>query len=250
MIDYIDLVEQWFDEPFADTSLFPSYCVSKLAKQDVTVVLSGDGSDELFGGYERYSVFSQDMRNKKSEIPVPSIIKKYSYLTENRIYREYIQDSISLYEKHMFLTTGIKAEKFKKRWNIDKDYDVSWFLKQFYKKDLPIMTRVRYLDFKTYLPGDVLTKMDRVSMANSLEVRVPFLSKDVVEFAFSLPQSDVCEPNNLKKILKETYNDFIPKGILYRRKKGFSIPKSYFYVNYGSNSVTDTLLKKGWGIYA
>ena len=89
------------------------------------------------------------------------------------------------------------------------------------------MTRARYLDFKTYLPGDILTKMDRVSMANSIETRVPFLSRKLIEFAFSLSEEECCSADELKRILKKSFEKEISNKILYRNKAGFTVPAKY-----------------------
>jgi len=240
----------WYDEPFADTSAYPSYMVSKMAKQEVTVVLTGDGGDELFGGYDRYREYSKIYENKKSELPFLSSFIQQMHLTSlinNDWYHTYISDGLEEYTQFMFLSDDEAAEELKKKWRLGRDYDPKWFLKKYYINNLPPITRARYLDFKTYLPGDVLTKVDRVSMANSLETRVPFLSRDIIEFVFSLPQNVVCEGKNLKKIMKQAYKGLIPDEILYRKKKGFSVPRSFLRSARHSVPVTIDLLSE-WNI--
>ncbi len=244
-------IVNWYDEPFADTSAYPSYMVSKMAKQEVTVVLTGDGGDELFGGYDRYREYSKIYENKKSELPfLSSLIQQMHFksLINNDWYHTYISDGLEEYTQFMFLSDDEAAEELKKKWRLGRDYDPKWFLKKYYINNLPPITRARYLDFKTYLPGDVLTKVDRVSMANSLETRVPFLSRNIIEFVFSLPQNVVCEGDNLKKIMKQAYKGLIPDEILYRKKKGFSVPRSFLRSVRHSVPVTIDLLSE-WNIY-
>lgn len=220
----------WYDEPFADTSAYPTYIVSNLAKKDVTVIVSGDGGDELFGGYRRYSAWAETLNDKPIDNELISkigrILKINSFIPDSYMKR-FVNTSLDNYFPYILLTDEKTVEDYRVKWNIGKDYDPYWYFKKYYKKELPIMTRVRYLDYKTYLPADVLTKMDRVSMANSLEVRVPFLGKEVIEFAFSLSEEECCSPQELKKILKEAYEDVVPKELLYRKKMGFAIPPVY-----------------------
>lgn len=250
--DFIEIEENihdWFDEPFADTSAYPSFLVSELARKDVTVVLTGDGGDELFGGYDRYRLFATEILDKKIDNYNLSKIGynlRLDRLVDKKIYNQYIAESLSLYNPLIFMADSNSVLDIKKKWKIDKNYDPLWHLRKFYHKELPPMTRMRYLDFKTYLPGDILTKVDRVSMANSLESRVPFLSRKIIEFAFSLPQDSVCEISNLKKILKDTYRDLIPDEILYRKKKGFSVPRSYLISNRRQRPVTVEVLNSRW----
>ena len=110
---------------------------------------------------------------------------------------------------------------------VDPDYDSAWYFRKFWRPDLPLLTRLQYLDFHTYLPDDILTKVDRASMAHSLEVRVPFLSRKVIEFAFSLPENIRYHNGQLKGVLKYAYRKTLPDTILQRAKKGFSAPPSH-----------------------
>ena len=151
----------WYDEPLGDESAFPTYLVSKLAREKCTVVLTGDGGDEVFGGYARY----KSIQLLGDKLPVEEVQKKYC-------------------------PTGETTEILRKRWKIPKSYDPYWHYRKFYVEDLPVYTRMRYLDLKTYLSEAVLTKVDRASMAVSLEARVPFLAQRIVEFGFSLSQEE------------------------------------------------------------
>lgn len=242
-------LREWYDEPFADTSAYPSFVVSQLAREKVTVVLTGDGGDELFGGYERYQIYADIMKKKALDSRLISAVSKYINvyrLFPDRIKNQYICTGLEAYLPLIFLSDERFAKRFRKKWNIDRDYDVTWYLKKYYKKDLPPMTRARYLDFKTYLPGDILTKVDRVSMANSLEARVPFLSRKLVEFAFSLSESECCTSDNLKRILKSTYQKELPVELVNRRKTGFCVPEEYLMNKRGIEPVTIGILKTEW----
>ncbi len=102
---------------------------------------------------------------------------------------------------------------------IDNNYEDYWHFKKFWKSDLTYLNRLRYLDFHTYLPNDILTKVDRVSMSVSLEVRVPFLSKDIIEFCFKLPEELIFLNNKSKGLVKKIYADSLPNSILHKEKK-------------------------------
>lgn len=242
-------LRNWYDEPYADTSAYPSFVVSQLAREKVTVVLTGDGGDELFGGYSRYRIYADTMKDKMVDSRLVSMIGRRLNLTDRcsrKIMTKYINTGLENYAPLMFYANDKTAETYRNKWGIDKDYDVTWHLKKYYKEELPVLTRARYLDLKTYLPGDILTKMDRVSMANSLEARVPFLSRKMVEFAFSLSEEECCTAENLKKILKEAYRKEIPYELLYRKKKGFGVPTDYLMDQRARQPITIGILKSGW----
>lgn len=242
-------LKRWYDEPYADTSAYPSFIVSQLAREKVTVVLTGDGGDELFGGYSRYSAYVDSMQGKIIDSEIVSRISKRFRLIEKvpiEIRTKYIATGLDNYLPMIFVADQKEAEYYRRIWKIDKDYDVTWYVKKYYKKELPIMTRVRYLDFKTYLPSDILTKMDRVSMANSLEARVPFLSRKLIEFAFSLSEEECCSSENLKRILKDAYRKEIPLKLLERHKMGFGVPSEYLLSKREKQPITIAILKNKW----
>lgn len=207
----------WYDEPFGDDSAFPTYLVSKLAKEKCTVVLTGDGGDEVFGGYDRY----KSMQLSGDKIPVEQVQKKYC-------------------------PTGEMAEVMRKRWKIPKSYDPYWHYRKYYVEDLPVYTRMRYLDLKTYLSEAVLTKVDRASMAVSLEARVPFLARRIVEFGFSLSQEECLSDGELKGCLKDAYKEVIPQEIIFGIKKGFGLPANYLWKERKEDNLCIGLLKTQW----
>lgn len=246
-------INKWYDEPFADTSAYPSYLVAKLAREYVKVVLTGDGGDELFGGYMRYNLNYENLDNLYIDsYNLNRLFDKHSMdildiSSPSSLWHKYFGSGLSDYSRSMFhIRDWDDVSVYKKKWGIDDDYDPTWFLRKFYHKDFPPLTRMRYLDFKTYLPGDILTKVDRVSMANSLECRVPLLSRKIIEFAFSLAEEECCQAEALKKILKEAYVGLLPDEILYRTKRGFSAPASYL-INSSRIADTAAILRLHWG---
>lgn len=207
----------WYDEPFGDDSAFPTYLVSRLAREKCTVVLTGDGGDEVFGGYARY----KSIQLLGEKIPGEEVWKKYG-------------------------SSGETTELLRKRWRIPKSYDPYWHYRKYYVEDLPTYTRMRYLDLKTYLPEAVLTKVDRASMAVSLEARVPFLAQRIVEFGFSLSQEEYLSDGELKGCLKDAYKEVIPQEIMFGIKKGFGLPSNYLWKEKKEDNLYIGLLKTQW----
>lgn len=237
---YYNQLKDWYDEPFADTSAFPTYTVSKMAREKVTVVLTGDGGDEVFGGYDRQKEIWQKEKKKAPDNLLVSYM--YSKIYKNG-FNSYWMDELSYILMEIGGTLQYSDKELRKRIGIPKDYDMFWKFRQYYFKELPPMTRVQYLDFKTYLPEDVLTKVDRASMAVSLETRVPLLSKKIIEFSFSLSEEDRLPNGVLKGILKKAYEEEVGKSILYRRKMGFTMPYNFFRKG---ESIQEQLLKDLW----
>ena len=121
-----------------------------------------------------------------------------------------------------------EKNKYRRKFKIDGDYDDYWYYRKHWNNNLTRLNRFRYLDFHTYLNDDILTKVDRTSMAVSLEVRVPLLSKKIIEFCFSLPEDIIFLNSELKGFIKDAYKNIIPDRILNKSKKGFSLPNDYF----------------------
>ncbi len=228
-------LKNWFDEPFADESAMPTFLVSKIAKDKVKVVLTGDGGDEVFGGYRTYPRF---IRYNK----LPSLNKSFNNITfKAREFFNYnksinkLMDNIEMTFNQgsllwsIIMSGMIKPSKkiYAKELGIPDDYDDCWFYNKFWRESLPIRTRLQFLDFHTYMPCMVLTKVDRTSMAVSLEARVPLLSKDIIEFSFSLPEKIRLYKNQSKGIFKEAYRNILPNQILDRKKQGFGLPSYY-----------------------
>lgn len=245
--DMRGILVDMFDEPFGDTTAYPTYLVSVLARKKVKVVLTGDGGDEIFGGYERYRWFIDGCKERltSGEI-IENFLKKSGFaggVLKGNIIKKFEGD-LSAYSRRIGFFEQDIYKAWRKKLHIDEEYDSKWFLRKYYHKELPVMTRMRYLDFKTYLPGDVLTKTDRAAMRVSLEARVPFLDRDLVEYIFALAEDEYFYGNELKTILKKAYEDVLPKDILYRRKQGFAVPGNYISV--GNCTSFERLLKSEW----
>jgi len=236
--DNYNRIKVWYDEPFGDSSAFPTYLVSKLAKEKVTVALTGDGGDEIFGGYPRYEVIRQGLFGKSLPeclmLRANKITCKIPYVMKTMYSR--IRDTYAV-------SLGNRDVSWRKQLGVSMDYDKYWVIRKHYHADLPPITRGQYLDVKTYLPGDILTKVDRAAMAVSLETRVPFLDKKIVEFAFSLSEEDRCPNGELKGLLKRAYEKELGEKFLNRKKQGFSIPHRYFDKKMTQQ---EELLLKGW----
>lgn len=228
-------LKKWYDEPFSDTSAFPTYLVSKIARENVKVVLTGDGGDEIFGGYKRYNRFKKFYKSRHSLMnPLKKITQRFSTKKSilgkviKRVELALVLDDLELYTRLLGdkLHSDPVKKNLRKEFKISNDYDDYWYFRKYYKKELPLMTRLQYLDFHTYLHDDILTKVDRVSMAVSLECRVPFLNTNLVEYLFSLHEETRNKGYNLKYLMKETFKEKLPAEIVGRKKKGFSIPRS------------------------
>ncbi|MBV7257573.1 asparagine synthase (glutamine-hydrolyzing) [Pacificimonas sp. WHA3] len=226
-----------YDEPFADSSAVPTYCVSKLAAENVKVALTGDGGDEVFGGYNWYRRFSRaesrkmrfpsffqpltrKLRIRASHTPAP-----LSARIAERLEYDHLLKGFDLYARLMGGLIAREKMDYRNYWEIPEDYDDYWQYRAFYRQDLPVLTRLQYLDFHTYLPDDILTKVDRAAMMVSLETRVPLLSTNLIEFGFGVSEADRYRDGRLKGLLMASQRDELPAAILNRRKKGFSIPQ-------------------------
>jgi asparagine synthase (glutamine-hydrolysing) len=224
-------IRTWYDEPFADLSCFPSFLVASFAKKDVTVVLTGDGGDEIFGGYKWYRRF---LFTRKFGMPKTKWFKntavKLLKLSGSDVISKYgtllFLDDLECYTKLMGGLLKEEKKNYAKSLGIPHDYDDYWYFRKFYKNDLPMLTRLQYLDFHTYLPDDILTKVDRVSMAVALECRVPLLATEVVNISFSLHERVRFQKYGAKGVLKAAFESMLPERIINRGKRGFSIPVS------------------------
>jgi len=233
--DLLPRMKSWFDEPFADESALPTYLVSKIARGNVTVVLTGDGGDEVFGGYRTYPRFARYdnmpswppfMERVTHTLRRPfsrrSTVSRVSTLLEWAL-----SDGPRLWGKIMGGMPEVAKSGYRKQFGLPADYDDWWHFREHWREELPYRTRLQLVDFHTFMPGLVLAKVDRTSMAVSLEARVPLLDRRIVEFAFSLPENIRYYNDEPKGLLKYAYRDILPEGILYRRKKGFGIPRYY-----------------------
>jgi asparagine synthase (glutamine-hydrolysing) len=245
LLDVISKVTAQFDEPYADSSAIPTYYVCKHARQNMKVCLSGDGGDEAFGGYDRHvwaSLYgsradSLSRRVRKSLFSLVSNI-----LTGGKL-KDYLKvlalKPIELYGNRLSIFTqtasGTSVDNiFSDSFNETlKKYDSYSLIKHYYKEagTSSFLTNVRYIDTMTYLPGDNLTKIDRMSMLHSLEVRVPLLDHKVMEFAATVPPKFIVNSGHGKYILKKAMEKHLPHDILYRKKMGFMVPIKHWLSN-------------------
>ncbi len=232
----VDELVWHFDEPFADSSAIPTYYVSKLAREHVTVALSGDGGDELFAGYTRYvtdrrrSGFARLPRALRRGVMQP-LSRTLPHGAWGRNYLHNVAlDAVERYFDTISLFTALGkrslySEGFRRALGAGAGFALSQF-REFAARvrtneplDVPL-----YLDSKTYLPGDILTKVDRMSMAVSLEARSPLLDHKLMEFAARVPASLKMRGYETKHLFKRAVRDFVPAEILDRPKQGFGVP--------------------------
>lgn len=222
-----------YDEPFGDTSAFSTYMVSKLARSKCAVVLSGDGGDEVFGGYTWYGKLKSELGREKTGLhrakPLLERVKNAFWgrpigKMAGSLEGPLLTDDLEVFTRMRGGMIKNEKTRYAKGFGIPDGYDDYWYYRKFYRTDLPVLTRLQYLDFHTFLPDAVLTKVDRSSMAVSLEARVPFLHTPILDFAFSLPESIRYSGSRLKGVLKDAYKEELGREILGRRKKGFSVP--------------------------
>lgn len=226
MFSMIDGLTDYYDEPFADSSQIPSMLVSKLAKEKVTVALSGDGGDEFFCGYNNYKMLLDiqkldtagafthaicNLPGLKQMGLMEKLPAKVQIIAGNRDKNLKVQPFGYMQSK--VAGSILKAEQEDYRFRDEERYE---------EKNWQI--RRMLLDMDTYLPGDILTKVDRAAMKYSLETRCPILDKEVMEFSYAIPHEYKYDGGNKKRILKELAYDYIPRELLERPKVGFSVP--------------------------
>ena len=243
VIEILDDIVWHLDEPFADASSIPTYYVSKMARKKVTVALSGDGGDEILAGYvQRYSMnrMEDNIRKKIPRIlrenilgPIARSYPKADFLPRPLRLKCFLTNLSLTFEEAYFrdMSFYFLPEMKKKLYRPEfasevKDFDAFSVLGKHFKKNRnpDVTTQAQYVDIKTYLPEDILVKVDRMSMAHSLEVRSPILDHKLMEFVGKLPSFLKLKGSESKYIFKKINESRLPKGILYRKKQGFSIP--------------------------
>ena len=232
--DLLEAYRRWFDEPFGDVSAFPTNWLARFARESAVVVLTGDGGDELFGGYRRYQKFA-----RYSDWPtlgprggallgrVRDTIGRTSLSRALDTLDTMLKADLALYASLRKQLPLARRLHYRRCFGLPADYDDLWYYRQHWRPELPLLTRLQYLDFHTFLPDLVLTKVDRTTMAESLEARVPLLARTVVEFAFRLPETTRYVGGELKGLLKHAFRHELPAEILSRRKQGFNPPRRY-----------------------
>jgi asparagine synthase (glutamine-hydrolysing) len=242
----VDRLATMYDEPFADSSAIPTYRVCELARKTVKVALSGDGGDESFGGYRRYRWHVNEERVRS---PLPLQLRQpvfgllgWLYPKADwapRVFRAkstleaLARGSVEAYFHSVsVLHDGMRRELFNERFRSElQGYAAVEVLKRHAARapsDHPL-SFVQYLDLKTYLVGDINTKVDRASMAHSLEVREPLMDHPLVEWMSSLPPAFKLRNGQGKVLLKKALEPYLPAEILYRPKMGFAVPLAQWF---------------------
>ena len=251
-IRILDQLVSHFDEPFADSSAIPTWYVSEMARRHVTVVLSGDGGDELFGGYDRYLPHPRVVAFDRYSPPgarriaalaastLPHGARGKNFLRHvGRDDRGRYLDAIRFFgsdEKPALLTVDAR----RRIRGGDAERQLARHFERF--SQLPWASQMMRFDAETYLPEDVLTKVDRMSMAHSIESRVPLLDNDVVSFASTLPDDLKIKNGRRKHVLKEVAATLVPRDLLDRRKQGFGVPLGVWFRGNLRELFSDTLL--------
>jgi asparagine synthase (glutamine-hydrolysing) len=234
----------YYDEPFADSSAIPTYYVSKMAKEHVTVVLSGDGGDELFAGYNWYDWMHKQQYIKGKYSALSKFIPFLSGSIPIDFKGKHFIKSLSLDEFDTFYerTTLFTEQELKELLKIEFHLDFKkGYRNRYYKEGNTLFQRLTRTDFELYLPDDILTKVDRSSMANGLEARVPLLDHKVCEFAFSLDDDLKIRNNQRKYLLKQIASKWLPTDFDFTRKQGFSIPQSEWLKSRYHDRILDLL---------
>lgn len=230
------------DEPIVDPAIFPTYLVSQLASKHVKVVLTGEGADELFAGYSDYRI---RLKGEKVRRVIPAFIRK----TASSFFDKSSNSGINLYARQMLDETEghilwgelfngeEKKELYMDRFNVEKPYKPGYFKE--YTSDT--LDKMLYADIKTWLPDDLLTKVDKTTMANSLEARVPYLDHTLVEFAMGIPSRLKIKGGTEKYILRKTAEDLLPRETLIRKKHGFTVPINEWTTKHLNTMISNTL---------
>ena len=242
----VDTLATLYDEPYADSSAIPTYKVCELARKRVTVALSGDGGDENFAGYRRYK---WHMNEEALRQKIPLSIRKPVFGLLGRLYpkadwaprvfrakttfQSLARSSVEAYLHTVSLLNDEQRDELfsdkLKDWL--GDYKSIQVFDEYVKKSptQDPLSLIQYLDMKTYLVGDILTKVDRASMAHALEVRVPLLDHKFIEWASSLPADMKLKRQEGKYILKKSLEPVLPHDVLYRDKMGFGVPLAKWF---------------------
>ncbi len=244
--DLVDQLARVYDEPYADSSALPTYRVCELARKHVTVALSGDGGDESFGGYRRYRLHMMEERMRQ---PLPLALRRPVFGLLGRMYpkadwaprvlrgkttlQALARDSVQAYFHSMsLLRDDMRSRLYSNSFKAQlAGYNAIEVFKRHAaraKCDDPL-SLIQYLDLKTYLVDDINTKVDRASMAHSLEVREPLMDHQLVEWLAGLPSSFKLRAGEGKWLFKKAMQPYLPNEVLYRPKMGFAVPLATWF---------------------
>ncbi len=262
LVGDLESIVRFADEPLADSSMFPTYYLSRQTREHVTVALSGDGGDEVFGGYDRY--IGLGLAEKYHRVPgfirkgligplagmIPETPGKRSNL--RRVKRLTYPATDSAEQWYMGWMQQFRTESHSSAFTPEFAQSVSdnggWvdhmntaFVSSANGESRSSAKSAQWVDSTTYLPGDLMAKSDRMSMAHGLEVRSPFLDHHLMEFASTIPGNYAYRGKAGKQILKQAYSDLIPSEIINRKKAGFTVPMSE-WINGPLRGITHDLL--------
>lgn len=243
--DLVDRLASLYDEPYADSSAMPTYRVCGLARRRVTVALSGDGGDENFAGYRRYRWHVMEERVRG---PLPPWVRRPLFSALGSLYpkadwaprvlrakttlQALARESLSAYLHSVSVVSDdIRARMYSDRLQSELQGYHALEVFRAHARNAPRdpLSLIQYLDFKTYLSGDILTKVDRASMAHSLEVRVPILDHELVEWISGIPPEVKLRNGDGKHIFKQALRPYLPDQVLYRDKMGFGVPLASWF---------------------
>ena len=257
--DLIDTLAALYDEPYADSSAIPTYRVCQLARKHVTVALSGDGGDETFGGYRRYRMH---LMEEKMRSAMPAGIRRPVFGLLGRVYpkadwaprvfrakttfQALARDSVQAYFHSVsILRDDMRRNLFSSKFRAElAGFNAIEVFRRHAanaQTDDPLAL-IQYLDTKTYLVGDINTKVDRASMAHSLEVREPLMDHKLVEWLATLPSDLKIKGQEGKYLFKRSMEPYLPRDVLYRPKMGFAVPLSRWFRGPLKQRVRDAIL--------
>ncbi|MCI0513664.1 asparagine synthase (glutamine-hydrolyzing) [candidate division KSB1 bacterium] len=251
VIPVIDDLIWYLDEPFADPSAIPTYFVSKIAREQVTVALTGDGGDEMFAGYSGYNV--EALLNRFRKIPrfirngvITRVLEFFPNTSSarfneqrKRLLRNFARVDLPaedrFFSRHQIFSAGDKQQLYSPDLlqALNGEFDITDRLLTYidFPRHENSINKMLYLDTNLYLPNDMLTKVDRMSMAVSLEARVPLLDHKLAEFVGTIPHPLKVHGSTSKYILKKAMAQILPAEILYRKKQGFNVPLNEWFRN-------------------
>ncbi|MEJ7861505.1 MAG: asparagine synthase (glutamine-hydrolyzing) [Pyrinomonadaceae bacterium] len=260
-LDVLPKLVEHYGEPYADSSAIATYYVARETRRHVTVALNGDGGDESFAGYERY--FAMRLAEKYHKIP--GVVRKSLIETAVNLFptselkRSRARDlkrfvkaaSLPTVERYFRWVSAIDRQSKENLYTEDfrneiGNYDSADFLKTWFAKanGMGIVDATMFTDQQTYLPNDLLVKVDIASMANSLEARSPFLDHKVIEFAASLPENIKLRGTETKYLLKKVASKIVPPKVLYRKKMGFGVPLTHWFRGEMKDFLRENLLSE------
>ncbi|MBC7795927.1 MAG: asparagine synthase (glutamine-hydrolyzing) [Pyrinomonadaceae bacterium] len=253
LVDVIDDLVWHFDEPFADSSSLPTFMVAKMARDFVTVVLSGDGGDELFAGYTRYAIDKKrgGLANMPKFIREKLMIPLAANLPHGARGRNYLRN-VALEPVERYIDSVSQFSALNRQSLYSKDFRQTLngafgagekLFAEIANAQSDALEKLLYLDGRTYLPSDILTKVDRMTMAASLEARAPLLDHELIEFVGKIPAALKLKGLTTKHIFKQALTGIVPDEILHRKKQGFGVPIDVWINNQLRERISETLLE-------